>query len=378
MPSPPRQRIRSLLPTLNLGPYPPGPSNSLTDIPGVKVHTKTLTNAPDPGTINTGLTTILPRPDWPTVASYAGTFSFNGAGEMTGTHEIAESGVLSSPIILTGTLGVGAAHEGVYRSTLKTGRGELILPVVAETYDGFLHEAGSFAVRPEHVGEGIEGASCKGVDEGNVGGGTGMMCHGFKGGTGSSSRVVALGTGEKKEEKEKEEEKYTIAALVQANYGAMKDLRIGGVPIGRILAEEKEDTGKVKQEGSIIVVIATDAPMHPLQLQRIAKRATVGLARVGGQGHNLSGDIFLAFSTANAVPVEPGKGSSATMSVDVVHDPAINALFEATADATEEAIYNALCMAETMVGYKGRTVEALPLGRVREIMERSMATGAYS
>jgi D-aminopeptidase len=238
---------------------------------------------------------------------------------------------------------------------------------VGETFDGYLHDPTTFAVKPEHIVYGLENATNERVREGNVGGGTGMICHFFKGGTGSSSRVV-LGTSNQKG--------YTISALVQANYGKMTDLRIAGVPVGRILAaeaskqaarEELEELEKVKKrkDGSIIVILATDAPLHPIQLQRVAKRATVGLARVGGQGHNLSGDIFLAFSTGDRVHTQG-------MSTPGQEDPAINinALFEAASDVTEEAIYNALCMAETMIGNQGHKVEALPLDRVKEIMAK--------
>ncbi|PYI09720.1 L-aminopeptidase/D-esterase [Aspergillus sclerotiicarbonarius CBS 121057] len=370
---PQRMRIRQLLPGLDLGKYPPGPLNSITDVPGVMVHTQETFG---PGGINTGVTSIIPRGDWATSACYAGIFRFNGAGELTGAHSLQDAGLLYSPIVLTGTYGVGAAYQGIHQYAAKAEGGEgplkwLVLPVVGETLDAYLHNCASFAVKPEHIVHGLE--SVRGgepVREGNVGGGVGMICHGLKGGTGSSSRRV-LGS-------------HTVAALVQANYGVLPDLRIAGVPVGQILAQDAaghpvrqamyEDVARAKahKDGSIIVILATDAPLHPAQLQRVAKRATVGLARVGGQGHTQSGDIFLAFSTANRIPVNqsPTDPRPVTRSIEVLDDSPLNELFEATADVVEEAIYNALCMAETLVGYQGHTVEAMPLDRVRRIMRQ--------
>ncbi|GMG38342.1 unnamed protein product [Aspergillus oryzae] len=372
---PRRMRIRELLPDLDLGAYPPGPLNSITDVAGVHVHTQEIFGAQ--GAINTGVTCIVPRPNWSTNACYAGVFRFNGSGELTGAHLIEETGLLCSPIVLTGTFNIGAAHQGIYQyavkhlGTNKDGQLEwLMLPVVGETFDGYLHDCTSFAVAPAHIVHGLESVVAgEPVREGNVGGGVGMVCHGLKGGTGSSSRQV-LGT-------------YTVAALVQANYGQLRDLRIAGVPVGKILTEdaasdpsrqgmyEEVAQAKAEKDGSIIVVLATDAPLHPAQLQRVAKRATVGLARVGGQGHNLSGDIFLAFSTGNEIPVNQHKRpASVARTIDVLDDSALNTLFEATADAVEEAIYNALCMAESLQGFQGHTVEALPLARLKEIMRQ--------
>ncbi|EEQ32317.1 putative D-stereospecific aminopeptidase [Microsporum canis] len=379
-----RMRIRELLPYLHLGDFATGPLNSLTDVPGVKVNTQELFS--DDGTVNTGVTSILPHETLSKEACYAGTFTFNGSGELTGAHMITDMGILYSPIILTGTLEIGAAHQGIFKHAIKASSSEkgemgwLMLPMVGETCDGYLHDCTTFAVKPEHIITGLENATAERVREGNTGGGTGMVCHRFKGGTGSSSRIVPRGDS-------KESSKgYTIAALVQANHGKMKDLRIGGVPIGWLLEAEaaKDEARKAdlerlarvkdRNDGSILVILATDAPLHPLQLQRIAKRATVGLARVGGHGHNISGDIFLAFSTGNSIPVDkdvfgPGCGPT-PLTIQVIEDSTIDNLFDATADVTEEAIYNALCMAETMTGYQGRTVEALPLDRVKEIMDK--------
>ncbi|KAH6630795.1 peptidase family T4 protein [Chaetomium sp. MPI-SDFR-AT-0129] len=400
-----RQRVRGLLPNLHLGRFQPGPLNSLTDVPGVLVHTESIHRPATgkAGEVNTGVTTILPRKTFHHDGCYAGLFRFNGAGELTGSHSIEETGLLNSPIILTNTFAIGAAHQGVYEYGIrnysdKRGRVDwFTLPVVAETFDGFLNDVSQFAVTPQHIVRGIENATAEAVPEGNTGGGTGMICHWFKGGTGTSSRVVP--GFDRYDAEARKNTSYTVSALVQANYGRPDALRIGGVPIGRLLKEEDEkikqgktetqavteaaepithdpalESEKNRKDGSIIVVIATNAPLHPLQLQRLAKRATSGLSRVGGVGHNLSGDIFLAFSTANSIPVQESDSVDVwrptPVGAKVLDDLTINSLFEAVADATEEAIYNALCMAERMQGLDGRTVEALPLGRVKKVMEK--------
>jgi D-aminopeptidase len=368
----------------------------LTDVSGVLVHTESIIKPPSkidsenrhgdqrPHAINTGVTTILPRHDWFHSACYAGYFRFNGSGEMTGSHWLDETGLLNSPIVLTNSFSVGSCYSGIYQYAIReyadrdTGTVDwFLLPVVAETCDLFLNDIAAMAVTPEMTVRGIESANGEKVAEGNTGGGTGMMCHGFKAGTGSSSRLiegVEFGV----------DRTYTVAALVQANYGAKRDLRIGGVPVGRILleqetpaaaaAEEEEATKKMAtKDGSIIVVLATDAPLHPAQLQRLAKRATVGVARVGGWGSNSSGDLFIAFSTAERIPREPTFSWKPTVEqrVSVVQDVTINALFEAAADATEEAIYNALVAAEDMEGPLG-SAKALRHDKLKEIMERHL------
>jgi D-aminopeptidase len=386
-----RCKIRELFPTLHLGDHLPGPHNSITDVSGVLVYTKSIhdTSGAAPGNINTGVTTILPRKDFFHKACYAGLFRFNGSGEMTGSHWIEETGLLHSPVILTNSFSVGPAYTGIYEHCIgeygKDGVDWFMLPVVAETFDGFLNDLSKFAVKSSDIVEGINNATGERVKEGNTGGGTGMICHHFKGGTGSASRVV---TGF---DKDGNETKYTVGTLVQANYGKKSDFRISGIPVGRLLEKEETEEQKNadtalrahtdKKEGSIIVIIATDAPLHPLQLQRLAKRATVGLARVGGQGHNPSGDIFLAFSTANEIPVQtvgadhrdvdPWKAKA--MSIDVIDDATINSLFVAVAESVEESIYNALFMAETMVGNAKREVKALDLEKVQNILERLAA-----
>ncbi|PYI10554.1 peptidase family T4 [Aspergillus sclerotiicarbonarius CBS 121057] len=375
---PTRPRVRDLLPKLHIGRHCTGPLNSLTDVPGVLVHTQSINRAPTENThaVNTGVTTILPRRDWFHHGCYAGYFRFNGSGEMTGSHWLDETGLLNSPIILTNSFSVGPCYTGIYEYAIREYRNKdtglvdwFLLPVVAETCDLFLNDIGAMVVTPDMVVRGIDEASADPVKEGNTGGGTGMMCQGFKGGTGSSSRVIdAVSFGA--------EVTYTVAALVQANYGAKRDLRFGGVPVGRLMEEEvvqeaAADAAKAK-DGSIIVVIATDAPLHPTQLQRLAKRATVGLSRVGGWGSNSSGDIFIAFSTAEKIPRAPEFSWRPTIEqkVAVVQDVTINALFECAADATEEAIYNALLGAEDMEGPQGVKVKALDHSKLVAIMER--------
>jgi D-aminopeptidase len=396
----PRQRVRDLLPGVFLGDYKPGPKNSITDVPGVLVSTQSIhesQNYPnaETGLINTGVTTILPRKDWFKKSSFAGIFSFNGSGEMTGSHWINETGLLNSPSVLTGSFGVGSAYNGVYEHAIREHTNEqgkaywFLLPVIAETFDGFLHDVTKFAVTPKHIVNGIDTASAAPVPEGNTGGGTGMICSWFKGGTGSSSRIIPGDHGKT----------YTIGALIQANYGKMADFRIAGAPIGRhiwdtqkrmyeadptnpelmAVAERlfKVAQAKDKKEGSIIVILSTDAPLHPTQLQRLAKRATCGLSRVGGWGSNSSGDIFLAFSTGNALEVPEylsdgrpvGRWVPVIADIEMVHDDTIGALFEAAADVVEEAIYNAVCMAETMEG-NGSTVGALDLDVTRDFMQK--------
>jgi D-aminopeptidase len=390
-----RQRVRDVLPKIYLGRYAPGPKNSLTDVPGVLVSTQSIHSSPNypdakEGDINTGVTTILPRKDWFKTGSFAGLFSFNGSGEMTGSHWINETGLLNSPIIITGSFGVGSAYNGIYESAIRDHSDEqgkalwFLLPVVAETFDGFLHDVTKFAVTPKHIVDGIDAASSDPVPEGNTGGGTGMICAWFKGGTGSSSRVIPTPAGKAN---------YTIGALVQANYGKMDCFRIADAPIGRLIEDEqyakyqanKDDPAvqaqwqrvcktreaKDKKDGSIIVILATDAPLHPLQLQRLAKRATNGLSRVGGWGSNSSGDIFLAFSTGNGpqVPDHQDPFIPRTQEMEYVHDDTLNALLEAAGDCVEEAILNAVCMAQTMTG-NGNTIEAIDLERVKVLMEK--------
>lgn len=392
--SPSPSPIRALIPSLRIGRHLPGPLNSITDVSGVLVHTESITKKPSETerghAINTGVTVIPPRRDWFDNACYAGYFRFNGSGEMTGSHWLDETGLLNSPIVLTNSFSVGPCYSGIYqyaiREYARNGKPAdwFLLPVVAETCDLFLNDIAAMAVTPEMVVRGIDNASSARVPEGNTGGGTGMICQGFKAGTGSASRLIeGIEFGEKKT--------YTVAALVQANFGAKRDLRFGGVPVGRIMLEREEaenaetamasDRGSTTTEdeekrlaskdGSIIVVVATDAPLHPVQLQRLAKRATVGVSRVGGWGSNSSGDLFLAFSTAEKIPRDPSFSWKPTVeqTVNVVQDVTINALFEAAADSTEEAIYNALVAAETMEGPLGVS-KAIDHQVLKEIVEK--------
>lgn len=379
-----RARIRDVLPKLRLGRWPAGPLNSLTDVPGVLVHTESIHTDQD---VNTGVTTIVPRADWSEYSSFAGVFSFNGCGELTGAHWINETGLLTSPLIITSTAAVGDAMRGIFEYCCRYHTDEdgemtlFIFPAVAETFDGFLSDLSRFPVTPEHVINGIRNASADAVPEGNTGGGTGMICHRFKGGTGSSSRLV------KGFDAAGKEVTYTVGVLVQANYGSQLAFHVGGVPVGQILKDEqdakdtkREDLPKPnepRKDGSIIIVVATDAPLIPIQLQRLAKRATVGLGKVGGYGNNTSGDIFLAFSTANKIPFQQLGPNEVNidpympqpMGTQMIDNDSINGLFEAAADATEEAIYNSICMAQTMTGNKGRTVEALDLEALKRIVE---------
>lgn len=391
---PPRARVRTVLPDLFLGFHPTGKLNSITDVPGVLVSTQSVHrpeghNPEKPASvINTGVTTILPRKDWFDNACYAAMFTFNGAGEMTGTHWINETGLLNSPIIITNSFSVGAAYSGVYQYAVRehadkhTGLVNWFLsPVVGETYDGALNDIGAMAITPDMIVAGIDGANSDCVHEGNTGGGTGMMTMGFKAGTGSASRRVdAMVRGERKE--------FIVAALVQSNFGKARDLRFGSVPVGRILMQQNSEAIHVsteylpprKKDGSIIVVLSTDAPLHPAQMGRLVRRATVGISRVGGWGSNSSGDIFIAFSTASKVPREPPIAggmspdealftATVEQSVDIVQDATINGLFEAAAEAVEESILNALCMAEDMAGPKGAFAKAIDLEQLKKIVE---------
>ncbi|EHK18591.1 uncharacterized protein TRIVIDRAFT_216711 [Trichoderma virens Gv29-8] len=386
-----RVRLRDLIPGLKVGAWPTGAKNGITDVTGVLVHTESIHSTD--GSVNTGLTTILPRKEWFNKACYAGIFRYNGSGELTGSHWIEETGLLHSPIVLTNSFAVGNCYTGIYQYAIEkysSADGAVdwfLLPVVGETYDGYLNDLTKFAVTPQHVVNGINAASADPVPEGNTGGGTGMLCQGFKGGTGTSSRVVPGFDGQGNDKS------YTVAALVQANYGRMHHLHITGVPVGRILAAQAEkskeaakakaeyDAAKDKRDGSIIIILATDAPLSPIQLQRLAKRASGGLSRVGGYGHNSSGDIFLAFSTANEIPVQTVGSNHRTvdpfkanpLATETIDDSTINALLEAAADSTEEAIYNTLCMAESLTGHKGYHMDALPLDKVKSILEKHMA-----
>ena len=309
-----------------------------------------------PAVARTGVTVVVPREGeiWSDNA-FCGCFSFNGNGEMTGIPWMEESGMLGSIIGITNTHQVGLVRDALVEYSIDNGHAKnWVLPVVAETYDGFLNDIDAFHLSKEHVFQAIASASSGVPAEGSVGGGTGMLCHEFKGGIGTSSRLVETKSGQ-----------FTVGVLVQANYGARADLRVNGVPVGLEIGPEvaphpgNADAGG----GSIIIIVATDAPLLPTQCQRLAKRATVGLSRAGGSGHNGSGDIFLAFSTGNHV-------TAADEPLDIKMLPLhqLNPLFDATAEAVEESIVNALTSAETMTGFNGRTAYALPLDELERVM----------
>ena len=350
-----RARLRDL--GITTGTLPPGPWNAITDVPGVRVGYTTLIRD-TPSIVRTGVTAIWPRrPEIWTDAVFAGIHSFNGNGEMTGWAWIAEQGLLASPICITNTQSVGVVRDAVCAYAVeKHVPMPWLLPVVAETYDGWLSDAASFRITPAHAIAALDAATSDPIAEGNVGGGTGMICHEFKGGTGTASRLVRVAG-----------ETFTVGALVQANYGARELLRVDGVPVGREISPDIVPSHRdiPRDAGSIIVVLATDAPLLPIQCQRLARRATTGLAWVGGIGFNSSGDIFLAFATGNHV--RHGEQISA---VRMLSPDNMNPLFQAAAEATEEAILNALTAAETMTGFTGRTAHALPLDRLVEVMRR--------
>jgi L-aminopeptidase/D-esterase-like protein len=276
---------------------------------------------------------------------------------MTGTTWIEESGFLEGPVLITNTHSVGVVHDAVIawqRERMGDRFPAWSLPVVAETWDGELNDINGFHVKPEHVYQALDGAKPGPVAEGNVGGGTGMIVHGFKGGTGTASRRVRVG-----------EAAYAVGALVQANYGSRDQLTIAGIPVGREMPDLMPRTGQ-NDAGSIIVVIATDAPLLAHQLKRIAERASLGIGRTGGLGSNGSGDIFIAFSTAN----DGAAGSAGPVRIDMLPNDLINPLFAATVQATEEAIINAMIAAETMEGIDGHVVHAIPHDRLRAVLRK--------
>ena len=335
----------------------PGPNDAITDVGGVEVGVTTLVSGSGPlragaGPVRTGVTAVLPRGRTSHDPVFAGWFPLNGNGEMTGTAWIEESGFLEGPVLLTNTHSVGVVRDAVVAWQARTGRffQPYSYPVVAETYDGLLNDINGFHVTAEHAVAALEGARGGPVPEGNVGGGTGMICFGFKGGTGTASRRTEAG--------------HTVGVLVQANFGLRAQLTIAGWPLGKEMPADPLLVPQVPrfEQGSIVVVVATDAPLLPHQLKRLAKRAALGLARTGGQAGNGSGDLMLAFSTAN-----PGAASltAETRSLEMLTNAGITPLFEATILATEAAILNALVAAETMTGIDDRTIEGLPHDRIR-------------
>ena len=346
----------------------PGPLDAITDVKGVEVGDTTLIRGEGKlvvgqGPVRTGVTVIFPRGRSDGEPVYAGWYSQNGNGEMTGTTWVEESGFLEGPVAITNTHSVGLVRDSIIAWLLENGRftqQPWSLPVVAETWDGYLNDINGFHVQKSDVFSALNTAKPGAVPEGNVGGGTGMVCYGFKGGDGTASRVLAADAGG-----------YTVGVLVQCNCGRRPQLAIAGVPIGKLIpatpanaALQPEWKGDV---GSIIIVVATDAPLLPGQLKRLARRATMGLARTGSTSGNSSGDIFLAFSTANrGANKEPGPNSVLTVS-----NERISPLFQATVEATEEAIVNAMVAAQTMTGVDGHTIQALPHERLAQYMKSS-------
>ncbi len=340
----------------------PGTNNAITDVKGVEVGHTTLISGSGKlkvgeGPIRTGVTAIHPRGKEANDSVFGAWFTLNGNGEMTGTTWLEDSGFLNGPIMITNTHSVGVVRDAVIAWKVKRGEPDMegywwSLPVVAETWDGYLNDINGFHVKPEHVFHALDTAHRGPVEEGNVGGGTGMICNEFKGGIGTSSRVLNAKAGG-----------YTVGVMVQCNYGQRDQLRIAGVPVGREIPEHtvwKDDVG------SIIIVVATDAPLIPTQLRRLARKASLGLGRDGSYSGDGSGDIFMAFSTANPGAAAP-KG---VRDLKMMPNDTLNPLFLSTVQATEEAIVNAMVAAETMTGIDGHTAIALPHDRLREVLKK--------
>jgi D-aminopeptidase len=339
-----------------------GTLDAITDVPGVEVGHRTLIHG---DSVRTGVTAVWPRGKKSSDPVFGGFFSQNGNGDMTGTHWLTESGFLDGPVLITNTHSVGVVRDAFLAWLVKNKRqpgtntfngGFYTYPIVAETYDGFLNDINGFHVKPADVDSALDSAASGRVAEGNVGGGTGMVCYGFKGGIGTASRKVAGG--------------YTVGALVQCNYGSRRQLRVGGLPVGAEI-DQQMPRASVQQPyredvGSIIIVVATDAPLLPHQTQRLARRATMGLARTGSTSGNGSGDIFIAFSTANPNVA----AAKSPVNVAMMPNDNLNPVFEGAVQAVEEAIVNAMVGAETMKGFNGNTVFALPHDKLREVLKK--------
>jgi L-aminopeptidase/D-esterase-like protein len=350
----------------------PGRENAITDVAGVTVGHSTIVSGDGPlrvgqGPVRTGVTAVLPRGrESMAKPSFAGWYSQNGNGEMTGTTWIEESGFLEGPVMITNTHSVGVVRDAVIQWRIQSGPADASgfwwsLPVVAETYDGALNDINGFHVKDKHAFEALDTAAGGAVREGNVGGGTGMIAYGFKGGIGTSSRVVTV-----------DGATYTVGALVQANFGRRPQLTVAGVPVGKEIPVPPTQAAVMPDDpvrgdlGSIIIVVGTDAPLMPHQLKRLARRATLGMARTGGLSGNGSGDIFIAFSAANPDAFK----ASGLASLQMVSNEQISGIFDATAWATEEAIINAMVAAETMTGANGRRIERLPHDGLRAALKK--------
>jgi len=369
-PSPSRPRARDLGVPFD---GTPGPLNAITDVDGVTVGHSTIIRGQGKlvvgqGPVRTGVTAVFPRGATNGDPVFGGWFTLNGNGEMTGTTWLEESGFLAGPVMITNTHSVGIVRDAVIEWLVRKGfEFDWSLPIVAETWDGALNDINGFHVTKQHAFAALDSARGGSVAEGNVGGGTGMICNQFKGGIGTSSRRLPAPLG-----------RYTVGVLVQCNYGSRARLSIAGVPVGQEIPDLLPCRDSIPgvavagrrcadaDKGSIIIVIATDAPLLPHQLKRIAKRASLGVGRLGGLGGNPSGDIFVAFSTANPGAAKP----DANVSVTMVPNERITPLFEATVQATEEAIVNAMVAAETMTGVNGMRVYALPHERLRDALRK--------
>jgi D-aminopeptidase len=348
-------RLRDL--GISTGSLPAGALNAITDVPGVLVGHLTL-NEDQPNVVRTGITVIVPRDgDIGKDYAFAGFHRFNGCGEMTGIHWLEETGLLSSAIALTNTLQVGMVRDALSEYSWRYSQhGPYFLPVVAETYDGWLNDLSVSSLTHQHVFDVMQNIKSGPVAEGNVGGGTGMICYDFKGGIGTASRLAETKSGS-----------FVVGTLVQANHGNRSQLTVAGVPVGRLIdyARVPNAWTQPPEFSSIIVILATDAPLLPPQCQRLAQRAVTGLARTGGTGHNSSGDLFLAFATGNHVPA---RSEGLVHLEGMLPNDQMDPLIDAAAEAVEESILNALTAAETMTGQQGRTAYALPVDELKRLI----------
>jgi len=347
----PKDRARARDFGIKIGIYETGRYNAITDVTGVKVGHVTLNSGDN---VRTGVTSIIPRDDIWVNKLFAASYIINGNGEATGIAWINEAGWIEAPIMLTNTLSVGRVHDGVVQYMIKRYPDDyVVLPIVAECYDGMLNDIGGLHVTAEHAIEAIEKATDGPVAEGCVGAGTGMRCYEFKAGIGTASRVLP-----------EEQGGYTVGVLVNANGGRRWQLRIDGVPVGEEITDLKPEWHR---DGSFIIVIATDAPLVHRQLLQLAKRAAFGIARTGTPSTQSSGEFVIAFSTANIIPRKTEDG---TFTVRMISNNRMNALYQAVIEATEEAIINAMTTAVTTVGKNGNTIHAIPLARLQEIMQK--------
>ena len=343
----------------------PGPLNAITDVSGLEVGHTTILR--EEGPVRTGVTAVLPRGRMSQVGVFANWFALNGNGEMTGTTWVSDRGILKGPVLITNTYSVGAVHEAAIAwAEANLGFRAWTLPMVAETWDGFLNDITGFHVRREHVFAALDSARGGPVEEGSVGGGTGMRTFEFKSGIGTASRRVGTGGAD-----------YTVGVLVQSNFGRRPQLRIAGVPVGREITDLLPENPPAPEagppaprggrDGSIIIVAATDAPLLPHQLKRVARRASLGLGRLGSISMNGSGDIFVAFSTANE---EAAANESGEARLRILANSDLNPLFEGVVQATEEAIVNSMIAARDMTGVNGRRIYAIPHERLQDILRR--------